>query len=247
MTRSYLGAYWSSRAQSIDECVEAVGVFLDSISGLSPHYSGWRLRPKYVSADSAVATTDATFSILDTLKHGRIVRDADGEVIEELGYSAALWNGADCADNSVSLSIQMAVTSQWVPNSIVLQLPDDNAVPELYGYDKSLSALMSAVSAFVPDYCLWTSSYLTDRQAEPDRVFDDGSCVLGELTGVPAGWATFLTDGRSPQFDRSQLPEDAKAIRVEHGTVVVVGDDPARPSIDDVLQVRCAMGYEVVK
>ncbi|MGA5540615.1 Imm52 family immunity protein [Mycobacterium sp. NPDC051198] len=245
MSRSYLGSYWSSRAQPVDECAELVVEFLGRLSILDPRLASWDGGAP-LDFETALAV-DRVDAVVDMLRRGQTARETDSKIMKELGYSLNLWNGAEGSKDAASLSAHLGVASRSVPNNMVLQLPDSAAAPNLYTTDAALSLITSIVNIFSPDYCVWTNNRATERQNEPDRVCADGSYYLGQLIGVPAGWAVFLADGRPPEFDFSILPRKSSVLNVGHGTLVLVGDDVAEPAIEDVLQVRRAMGYEVVR
>lgn len=69
--------------------------------------------------------------------------------------------------------------------------------------------------------------------------------AIGRIVGQPAGWATSLADSGPVGFDGSLLPVMTLAQRVGDGTVILLGDNPANPPINEVLALRAAMGYEL--
>ncbi|MCG5430966.1 hypothetical protein LV457_01465 [Mycobacterium sp. MYCO198283] len=177
---------------------------------------------------------------------GRNRTDIGNEVIEELGYAVYWWNSRENRDGGVTLSMHLNVTSQHVGNNVLLNFPDSSRFPSLYTTNTAKSILSAVISSFEPQRAVWSSSSLTREQAEPDEPLDGGGIAYGQIVGHPAGWATFLADDETTRFDRQALPKTATVERVGNsGSLVLVGDDPANPPLNDVLAVRAAMGYAV--
>jgi hypothetical protein len=106
--------------------------------------------------------------------------------------------------------------------------------------------IKALIELFSPDSLVWSSSYLRDKQREPDRPTEDGrGIVSGDVVGHAAGWANYFGNSHPVTFDAELLPTTASVENLNRGTLVVIGQDPANPPLDDVLQVRRAMGYEV--
>ena len=239
MVQSHISAFWGPRAQSADESAEVVSVFLSSLAAVDASLDNWRKRASTkIEATKQPAINDPA-QLSDLLSSGQNRRDDNGNVITELGYSIGLWNG------DASININIGATSQWVPNSVSIALPDPELRPDLYKYDSALTILTLIINAFHPDRAVWTNSVLTKQQTEPDSLTDDGGYILGQLVGHPAGWGTFLADESSVAFDQELLPQSVKVERVNSGALVIVGDEPGSPPIEDVLQIRRAMGYKV--
>lgn len=243
MTQSHISAFWGPRAQSVDESSEVVSTFLGSLAAIDASLDNWREGASTeIEAIEQPPISDLT-RLSDLLSSGQIRREDNGKVITELGYSVGLWNG-DTISNA-SVTIHIGATSQWVPNSVSIALPDPAIRPDPYKYDSARTILALTINAFHPDEAVWTNSVLTDQQTGPDSLTDDGGYILGQLVGHPAGWGTFLADDSKVVFDQELLPQSARIERVNSGTLVIVGDEPGNPSIEDVLQVRRAMGYEI--
>jgi hypothetical protein len=247
MTRSYLGAYWGPRAQSVDECAKMLAELIPKLAEIDPLLSGWRsgANSKRKAMEQPLVTADH-MDLVQRLMAGRNRTDTDGAVIEELGYLVGWWSGSEDNKFATSISVHLGATTPWVPNSVVIKLPDSSAASSLYTHSHAEALVATAITIFAPDRAVWTSSKLTRLQAEPDRPTDDGGCIGGQLIGHPAGWATFLADSETIHFDLRQLPGSARVERLGTGTLVMLGDDPAEPPVPDVLQVRRAMGYPVV-
>lgn len=245
MTLSTIGIQWPARAESIDVAADKVARLVRALADIDPLLTGWRAkgRSRREAVDQPIVTNDSA-DIGERLIAGRNRRDTDNEVIEELGYSVYWWNGSDDA-TAVKLNISIGVTSQRVNNRVTINLPDSSKAHSLYTLPTALSLLSALIEIFAPNNARWASSDLTTEQCEPDKPLDGGGLAYGTLIGYAAGWATYLADSASAQFDRGLLPRSAEVARVGNGTLVLIGDDPAHPPLDDVLRVRIAMGYDV--
>ncbi|VBA43496.1 hypothetical protein LAUMK13_04560 [Mycobacterium innocens] len=242
---SYLGAYWGMRAASVDECAEHLATLIEQFARVDPLLSGWRqgAGSKRKAIEQPLVTTDHT-DLMTRLLAGRNRRDTNGRAIEELGYSVSWWNGNP--DASIGLSIGCGQTSPYVTNNLVLNLPRPGARSD-HLYDPAIAAklLNIVVDTWQPDHAVWTNHDLVGKQRQPDRRLENGGIIAGQLVGHPAGWANFLSDSDSVKFDMALLPAGATVERLGTGTLVLLGQDPAKPPLRDVLQVRRAMGYEV--
>ncbi|SKQ14397.1 Imm52 family immunity protein [Mycobacteroides abscessus] len=239
MIQSRISAFWGPRAQSVDESAEVISVFLGNLAVVDTSLNNWRERASVKTEAARQSLINDPSRISDLLSSGQNRRDDNGNVIAELGYSIGLWNG------DASVSIHIGAASEWVPNSVSITLPDPAVRVDPYKYESARNILTLIINTFHPDRAVWTNSVLTKRQTEPDSFTDDGGYILGQLVGHPAGWGTFLADGSSIVFEQDLLPQSAKVERVNSGVLVIVGDEPANPPLEDVLQIRRAMGYEV--
>ncbi|WP_341457224.1 Imm52 family immunity protein [Mycobacteroides abscessus] len=239
MIQSRISAFWGPRAQSADESAEVIWTFLSNLAAVDVSLDNWRERASTSIEATKQPLINDPAQLSDLLRSGQNRRDDDGTVITELGCSIGLWNG------DASINILIGATSQWVQNSLSIVLPDPALRPDLYEYDSARTILSLIINAFHPDRAVWTNSVLTKRQTEPDSLTDDGGYILGQLVGHPAGWGTFLVDESSVVFDPELLPQSAKVERVNSGALVIVGNEPGNPPIEDVLQIRRAMGYKV--
>ncbi len=192
-----------------------------------------------------VASTDHA-DLVRRLLEGRNRGDSDNEVIESLGYSVLWGNGVGDHRAAAMLRVHIGASSVAIGNSVVLNLPEPDAVPNLYTRETAHKLLCALVQLFNPDSVLWSNQNLLDEQSEPDRPSEDGrGYISGTLVGEPAGWANYLSDSNPVRFDATLLPASATVEQLGDGTLLTLASDPANPPLDDVFQVRRAMGYEV--
>jgi hypothetical protein len=245
VTESYVGAYWGAREYGLERSAALVVELVRRLAEYDPVLTGWR-DPGDTKAQ-ALANPVVTLNeqeMMERLLAGRHRRDMTGEIFDDLGYSVFWWNGRTDKKTAAKLSIGIDRLSPLVSNSAVLHLPDSAFAPNIYHRDVALGILTTVIDIFAPDHARWTDWGLMTPQKEPDQPLEGGGYRLGDLVGVPAGWASFLRDGIEPQFDEAKLPP-CSIRRIGGGTLVVVGDDPAAAPLADVLAVRRAMGYTV--
>ncbi|MDP7707556.1 Imm52 family immunity protein [Mycobacterium sp. TY815] len=241
---SYIGAYWGSRAASVDECAERLATLIEQFAHVDPLLTGWRqgAGSKLKAIEQPRVTSDHA-DLVTRLLAGRNRRDTDRLVIEELGYSVSWWNGNP--DASIGLAVRCGQTSPYSTNSLVLNLPESDAIPDLYSPTTASKLLKIVIGIWQPDHAVWTNYELVDKQRQPDQRLENGGIISGQIIGYSSGWANFLSGSDSVKFDLGLLPVAATVERLGNGTLVTLGNDPANPPLADVFQVRKAMGYPV--
>jgi hypothetical protein len=242
MPKSNVSAGWGPRGESVDEAADRVARLVTALAGLDPALTGWRGgESKHAQT---VVTTDHG-DLVERLLEGRHRGETSHQVIESLGYTVYWFNGADDRRAAATLYVGIGA-SPTLGNGVALGLPDREAVPSLYTRETAHKLVCTLVQLFDPDTVLWSNEDLLDQQKEPDRPTADGrGYISGTVVGEPAGWANYLSDSHPVTFDAALLPAGATVEHLGNGTLVTVGRDPADPPLDDVLQVRRAMGYEV--
>jgi hypothetical protein len=119
-------------------------------------------------------------SLRELLLGGRNRREDNGEVIEELGFSAWLWNRARPA---VGLSADVGAypNHPGLGNSFVLTFPapDDDGADRLSRVGTADAVFDALVGAWDPDWATWTTN--SWRGAQPRRG-----------RGPVVGWFTYV-------------------------------------------------------
>lgn len=166
----YVGAYWGSRREELEVCAARLKSCLASLAQVSPLLARWkpkgRTRMEAVSGDEVVAS-----QLVEVLGRGVNRRDADGSVIEELGWSWSAWNGMSRSPAAVSVLCGATTSSVGVLNSFVLRLPDpsDDGASGLYERQAAIDVVLAISEAWEPDFAVVTSNELRellDRNAE---------------------------------------------------------------------------------
>lgn len=174
----FLGAYWSARQETEGEAVGRVSSFLAWLVRLDPELATWyglgrnrkdALRQPLTSFDRA--------SVLPRMRRNR--SDSDGSVIERLGWSLSLWNGAE-----VSLSCCVGLYAPRLMNSVVVSFGPRAKSPT----DEQQKATLEAmIQLFDPDHAVATSHRILDA-AGAERPWEAGSLIYqrgGDLRSYP--------------------------------------------------------------
>lgn len=168
----FIGAYWSSRKESRQECAERIATFLRSIESHAG-LDRWFLKAR--SRKAAMMPLELTIEAIgERLKTNS--QDTDGTPIQELGFNLNVWNGSDA--NPASLVITCGVFSSFVKNSAVLYLPPQPPPTDAHSCETFRALLEKCVKAWDPDDALVTSTQFLNRKG-------------GGMPWVTGGWATY--------------------------------------------------------
>lgn len=181
----YFGAYWGNRPEDCSSCARRVHAWLASLTGVDETLTRWYglggSREQALRHEVEVSQN----ALRALLSRGRNRRDATGEPISELGFAVRLWNGGG-SDEACSISVHCgghaSTKLTWVPNSVVLGLPEDGPAAQRMLVVPVLSSLVRvAAEAFDPDWAVVSSTaHVTEER--------DGSAPL-----LAAGWLTYLS------------------------------------------------------
>ncbi|MFJ2994841.1 Imm52 family immunity protein [Pandoraea sp. NPDC087047] len=163
METYFAAAYWGHRPESVDSCAKRLSQFLVDISLISESFKEWRKQGRSRVDAKRKKTINAmdVVELISMLDSGRIRRDVSKEVIDSLGYSASLWNGAG-EENVASLMIGCGMYSNVVglSNAVVLSLPSNFDVNS----GVLQKGLMSAfVNSWDPDWAVIASHSARDE------------------------------------------------------------------------------------
>lgn len=204
--RLFLGAYWNARQESVEDCAARLNQFLSGLKEIHPQFSRWYERGRSRSDALTRPVESAKPSELERLLlKGRNRYDEGGGIIEELGFSIGLWNGAPSDDEEASLRIGCGCFDA-AGNNIVLNLPMQCA---LLSSDARASALLALVAkSWHPD---WAG--IMSNRAVSQRNFDAGHPFVDWMVYVPRSVET--------------MPPPARVETVEGlGSIIVVQPDP---------------------
>jgi len=202
----YVGAYWGSRQESIEDCAQRLCSFLRCAAGCSSYFSRWFLRGQ---------------SIRDALKHEvladvafiRNLLTSGKHFNENLGFHVGLWNGVADEAGTVGLSVTCGSSSPWVNNACVINLPTLSESSTHILQISTLKALVICVAiAFDPDWCILTSDVHLDILATKDS--DEPF----------AGWLLYLPS-RHGMIPKPDMPATAELID-GLGTLLVATTEP---------------------
>lgn len=172
----FIGAYWSSREENRRECAERVLRFLNSIK-MHPDLTHWFWKLKS-RKEAAVPLELSIAGIEEGLKTNN--RDSNGTAIRELGFSMGAWNGNDA--KPASLGITCGASSNFVKNSVVLDLPPQPPPTEAQSFEVLRVLLEKTIIAWDPDDAVVTSTDFLDRRG-------------GGMPWIVGGWISYHRGG----------------------------------------------------
>lgn len=184
---AHLGAYWGSRAESVDSCASRLAECLRALAGLTPVLSQWKPKGRSLSKALATPVVEVRESRLaELLEHGVNRSEMDGTIISELGYSWAMWNGLSGAAAGVGVLCSATTANIGVPNSFVLELPhpSEEVAAPLYERERMAALLGAVTNAWNPAWAVVTSPGLRGARA-------------WQRAQPQVGWMTYLGADRS--------------------------------------------------
>ncbi len=187
----FVGAYWSQRQESLEQAAERISRYLRRLV-TRDEFATWFLTARKKSAALVPVGLDP-HEVASRLRVNR--RDVGGDVITELGFSLAIWNGANA-----SLRVTIGAFSPYVSNSAVLAF-DASAARNPSDCRPLLEA---AIDAFDPEHAVVTSHELLKRTKAKEvwevgwLTYGRGGQVVEHLihagTSAATGAAKALTD-----------------------------------------------------
>jgi hypothetical protein len=159
----FIGFYWSKRQQSREACGQILCEVLREMAATSDVFASWYVKGK--SKKSSFEPIDLSSDALAaSLKSNR--NDVDASEIAELGFAASLWNGND--EFSVSIGATLGGYSEYVKNSLVVQLPSRSKVEGQLSSEALRILFTRLTDRIRPDDAAITSnSYLDEHGAMP--------------------------------------------------------------------------------
>ena len=198
--RYILGAYWSPRAESLEQCSDRLRSFLSDLAIVDESLSQW-LKATPSSRKSSEDRVDPREknSVAQLLESGRNRENARNDVMEDLGFQVGLWNGRN-SDDRASMSVRCGLSWQSskpnvsVGNCVIVDLPKILVPPA--SEQKMTRALAAAAQAWKPDWAgVMSESSMLARNFDAEVPFVDwmvfvprkvgqllGSCRLIELS-----------------------------------------------------------------
>ena len=222
----YAGAYWGARQESLDACAERVDAFMKGLCSLDPALATWYTLGRS-RRDALRHQVSIEHDVLrKLLESGRHRGDFDRAVIEDLGYSMGLWNGEE---PSVGLHIGCGMTSPYVTNAVVINLPrTDEDLGGLGSVDTARQLMRLLVQCWDPEWSTLSShDWREEQQALPNEP------VLG--------WMTYARWWTEP----SALPPIAAAQRLGQGSLITVAQELRHVSGSQLMAIRQALASDL--
>lgn len=199
----YAAAYWGARKEHSAQCASRLANCLIELRGVSDLYSKWyrKARLKEEALENGIKVEQDVLEQL--LIEGRNRKDTTGEVINELGFNVGLWNGGKDEQKSVGLSATCGAYSNYVENSIVLNLPPAKEESWAMNFEEAKRTIVALIETWEPERAVVTS-HEYQGEAEP------GSCTRS------VGWMYYSNNLESPA---GNYPFEV--LRVDDGLLLV--------------------------
>jgi hypothetical protein len=225
MDNFYVGAYWGPRKESALDCAKRLSNCLSQLGVAHPTLASWHPKGASRAAASGASVSVVPEDLAQLLARGRNRRDVDGSVIEELGFSAGLWNRKSVAVAfSVTCGSYLSIGS--IMNSFVIQLPAPEAEAlELYEPRIAQAITYSLVDSWDPEWATWASFSMRE--------------VQGQSSAPIFGWLTYLgAQLASNASVDTVLPPGADLTNRSTGIVIKASENVMEASGERVLEVR---------
>lgn len=158
MSSPFIGAYWGKREESAESCAGRLSILINRLGACHPLLQGWRKKGRSRAAAVGIQVETSAEDILKLLRTNN--SEIDGSAISDLGFNLSLWNGNE--DHGISFSATCGAFTEYVKNSVVLQLPPGGSEGSLEGVDLE-SLIQDFVDALDPDAAMLTSNDFIDR------------------------------------------------------------------------------------
>jgi immunity protein 52 of polymorphic toxin system len=120
-----MGAYWQARRESLELCTDRLFKFMARLRDCDEVFANWYHRggSRKEALKNRIDAKNRQ-ELLALLTTGRNRRDTDKGIIEDLGFRAGMWNGAQ-PDRAASLDMRCGLFSKvaGLSNSVVLNFP----------------------------------------------------------------------------------------------------------------------------
>jgi hypothetical protein len=227
--RFLLRAYWGPRKETIDKCADRLGQFLARIAVRSDSLAAWFEKSRSRRKATEKAIDSGKDGLMDLLRRCQNREDTTGDVIEDLGFHVALWNGRRGKEVS-SLSIKCGMHCS-VPgvgfNCVLLNLPED--LGTLANGVAMAQLFADTVESWEPERATVCSELAVDNRGfDARRPFVDWMVYVAEL-----------------KIAATSVPDAADVRQVASGTMIVVEDGPenaiASEHLHKVVQIENAI------
>jgi len=211
-----LRARWGARKESLEVCATKMCAFLSELAMCDDMFAQQWIKCTCTREEAMTNPNEIELSVealQNLLAKGRVRRDLDKSVVEELGYhSRQLWNGRKLDSAFVLIECGAYPNPRILPaaNTVWIDLPNDGSALRRVLHPVKLRGITNVVvKNWDPDWARISTNKLDSEVYQ----------VNGYL-GQMAGWLTYISDRYGPL---PPLPEDCAVERVgELGNLVTI-------------------------
>lgn len=209
MSRLTLSAYWPSRTEPREACLDRAERFFTELATCDPLFEHW-FRTGSTRAQALSRAVD--FGNHDSLSEAIEPGPGPG-----LGYTINVWNGHDDHESGASLRIRCGGEASYsrVPNLVVIDLPIE--LPALADPGRARAMVRAVVAAWEP---AWAGLYR--REAVSEGRFKATIPFIEWLTYIQRSWLP----------NPPALPAPAEIEPLPGGSLIAVQPAPHDPASD---------------
>lgn len=184
----YVGSYWGVRQETADECAHHAELFFRLLMRCDASLCQWYRSGKVPRGSPGhPVRADHLEDLKEQLLRGRIRTDRNKRVIEDLGFSLAVWNRQP-DNNATKVRLHCGRYSEWVGNSCLLTPPSEGEAAErMLSLPTLIQVLSCMVTAWDPDWGV-VNSNLSLLELAP----------AAPKTDAAVGWVTYFARRRGP-------------------------------------------------
>jgi hypothetical protein len=159
----YIGAYWGSRAETLNEVKDKVIQTLKRLADEDEQFANWYEggmgRKEALSKRVTINSDTIQRLCLEQVRKGELSQDG----VSKMGFLFGLWTGHKEEETS-SISFSVGTASKWLTNSCVIKLPFRGSAHERLLQQKTATTIIALlVKIWNPDYAVLTSHDLNDK------------------------------------------------------------------------------------
>jgi hypothetical protein len=201
----YIGAYWGARREDAEACARRLASLVRLLAPVDPLFASWFKHARSLK-ECLKRPLELEPSSLQKYVQSKSMRDSRRKLMEDLGFSVWLWNGAQ-GGNDVFLSVHCGGYSAFTGNNCVLNAPYEGPGSErVLTAPFQAQALRAIATAWDPDWAVGISR-------------DHRDIIASKCPDVLVGWVTYLSRrlGRVPP-----LPAPVRIEPVEDKGALVI-------------------------
>lgn len=200
MESFYAGAYWTARKETVEACTSRAVACLLGLAACDPLFSRWlklgKSRKEALKNEVSISPEEIKALLIKGVNR----RDANKEIIQELGMTVGLWTGGK-NEEAASIMIHCGSYSTIVGNSCVIDLPyGEEAAKRILKIETLISIAEVMVRSWDPDWVTVSSWRLREK-------------VLTLESAIPqVGWLTYISNRLG---SISSVPPPAELIKID--------------------------------
>ncbi|MFD2420093.1 Imm52 family immunity protein [Amycolatopsis pigmentata] len=205
----FLGAYWASRTEPVEDCARRLARCLHRLTEVDPLLSTWLKvgRNRAESLRLRVASSEESLR--------KLLQQSYDEKFPGLGFRISLWDGRE--SSGVAMNVTCGSDAAVSPNVVLINLPLPGGEDlRLYQPETVRALFRAVVDEWDPDWAVFASNTMQDMQADR-RPY--------------VGWLTYL---RTERALISKAQAGIEIASLGNGVLLTAGPNPLQVSDNDI-------------